>query len=95
MSKFLQFISTYPPYNLSDLSKVTLIRDELQKIVGHQSKLHITVADIGLDDCLGEVLDILNSYLDNEPGDEDIDMFPVTAHEMWQNAHDQHIAMHS
>jgi hypothetical protein len=94
MSKFLTFSSTNPPFVVSDLSKVVLIREELKKIVKHQQALDITRADIGLDDLLEEVIGLLDNYLDYDPTD-DIDPFPVTSHEMWQNAHEQHIALHS
>jgi hypothetical protein len=52
--------------------------------------------EIGLDNALYEVLEILDGYLDYEPSDDDMGGEPpMTLTEMHAGAWRQHVAMHS
>ena len=96
MSDHLKFITTHPPFRVNDLSKVDLIRRELRAIIAHQDRLDIMDTEIGLDDALYEVLEILDGYLDYEPSDEDIlGEPPITANEMHSAAWVEHQLAHS
>jgi hypothetical protein len=96
MSHHLKFLSTHPPFRVNDLSKVDLIRRELRAIIEHQDSLDIMDTELGLDDALYQVLEILDEYLDWEPSDDDMGGEPpMTMTEMHAGAWKQHIAMHS
>lgn len=96
MSHHLKFLSTHPPFRVNDLSKLDLIRRELRAIIEHQEKLDIVDTELGLDDALYQVLEILDEYLDWEPSDDDMGGEPpMTMTEMHAGAWKQHIAMHS
>ena len=96
MSHHLKFLSTHPPFRVNDLSKLDLIRRELRAIIEHQEKLDIVDTELGLDDALYQVLEILDEYLDWEPSDADLSGEPpMTLTEMHAGAWKQHVAMHS
>jgi hypothetical protein len=95
MSQHLKFISTHPPYRVSDENRLYLIRGELLKIVQHQNRLHFMDTTPGLSECAEEAYELLTEYLDYVPGDDDMDPTPVTAAEMHTAAWKQHIEMHS
>jgi hypothetical protein len=96
MSHHLKFLSTHPPFRVNDLSKVDLIRKELRSIIAHQDSLDIIDTELGLDDALYQVLEILDEYLDWEPSDADLGGEPpMTLTEMHAGAWKQHVAMHS
>jgi len=96
MSHHLKFLSTHPPFRVNDLSKLDLIRKELRAIIKHQDSLDIMDEELGLNDALYEVLEILDEYLDYEPSDEEMmGEPPMTMTEMHAGAWKQHLAMHS
>tara|TARA_R110002126_G_scaffold19202_4_gene72289 strand:- start:3325 stop:3615 length:291 start_codon:yes stop_codon:yes gene_type:complete len=96
MSHHLKFLSTHPPFRVNDYSKVDLIRRELRAIIKHQDSLYIEDTELGLENVLYEVLEILDGYLDYEPSDEDMGGEPpMTMAEMHAGAWEQHVAMHS
>ena len=96
MSHHLKFLSTHPPFRVNDLSKVDLIRKELRSIIAHQDSLDIIDTELGLDDAIYQVLEILDEYLDYEPSDDDMGGEPpITMTEMHAGAWKQHVAMHS
>jgi hypothetical protein len=96
MSHHLKFLSTHPPFRVNDYSKVDLIRRELRAIIEHQDSLHIEDTELGLENVLYEVLEILDDYLDYEPSDDDMGGEPpMTMAEMHAGAWKQHVAMHS
>ena len=96
MSHHLKFLSTHPPFRVNDLSKVDLIRKELRSIIAHQDSLDIIDTELGLDDALYQVLEILDENLDWESSDADLGGEPpMTLTEMHAGAWKQHVAMHS
>jgi len=96
MSNQLKFLSTHPPFRVNDYAKVDLIRRELRAIIKHQDNLHIEDTELGLENVLYEVLEILDGYLDYEPSDNDMGGEPpMTMTEMHAGAWKQHVAMHS
>jgi hypothetical protein len=96
MSHHLKFLSTHPPFRVNDYSKVDLIRRELRAIIKHQDSLYIEDTELGLENVLYEVLEILDGYLDYEPSDDDMGGEPpMTLTEMHAGAWKQHVAMHS
>jgi hypothetical protein len=96
MSNQLKFLSTHPPFRVNDYDKVELIRRELRAIIKHQDSLYIEDTELGLENVLYEVLEILDGYLDYEPSDDDMGGEPpMTMTEMHAGAWKQHVAMHS
>ena len=96
MSHHLKFITTHPPFRVGDYAKVELIRKELRKVAEHQNKLYIEDTELGLENTIYEVLDILDAYFDYEPSDEELlGEAPMTMGEMHANAWKQHVELHS
>jgi hypothetical protein len=95
MSNQLKFLSTHPPYRVSDEGKLDLIRRELLKIVQHQNELHLMDTTTGLSECAEEAYEVLTAFLDYVPSDDDVDPTPMTFAEIHTAAWKQHIEMHS
>jgi hypothetical protein len=94
MSHHLKFISTHPPFQVNNESKVDLIRRELRSIIASEGA--DPYADPRLENMLEEVLDLMDSYLDWEPSDEDLlGEPPMTADEMHSAAWAEHQLAHS
>ena len=95
MSNHLKFITTHPPFRVNDQTKVELIRQELERILKHQEKLHEMDTDYALETAVGEALEALEGYLDWGPSDDDlIGEPPITADEMHSAAWQEHLAAH-
>jgi len=94
MSDHLKFITTHPPFRVGNYSRLDLIRRELRNIIAIEGA--DPYADPRLENMLEEVLDLMDSYLDWEPSDEDImGEPPMTADEMHSAAWAEHQAAHS
>ena len=94
MSDHLKFITTHPPFRVSNLSKLELIRRELRIIAASESA--DPYADPYLEGMLCDVLDLMNGCLDWEPSDADLTGEPpLTADEMHSAAWKEHQLAHS
>jgi hypothetical protein len=94
VSDHLKFIATHPPFRVNNYSRLDLIRRELRSIIAREGA--DPYADPRLENMLEEVLDLMDSYLDWEPSDEDIlGEPPMTADEMHSAAWAEHQAAHS
>lgn len=94
MPASLQFNSV-TPYPVRDGTRLMLIRKELGDMIKRQGKLHQMDSDIYLEECITDLVDRLDEYLDYDPTPDYSGEPPLTSAEMHSAAWEQHRAMHS
>lgn len=94
MASFLEFKSTAPG-EVGDLTRLSLIRDELQVIYKRIMNRHEMDSDPYLESAVADALSALDEYFDYDPTDDMNGEPPLSASERWTTAHQEHIALHS
>lgn len=78
-----------------DISRVDAVRKLLRQI--HDREIHRSLYAMspGLAECLEEVIDRLDQFLDWEPSDADLTGEPpLSADERWRQSHAEHLEAH-
>ena len=94
MPSFIEFKSTAPG-EVGDLTRLELIRGELQVICNRMMNRHEIDSDPYLESAVTDALSALDEYFDYDPTDDMNGEPPLSASERWTSAHQQHRALHS
>jgi hypothetical protein len=94
MPSSIEFKSTAPG-KVGDLTRLELIRGELQVICNRMMSRHEMYSDPHLESAVTEALSALDEYFDYDPTDDMNGEPPLSASERWTSAHQQHRALHS
>ena len=94
MADSLQFVSSCnrPVY---DYTRLALINKELNAMLAREMKAPLEHQSQGLEDLLCEVTQLIEDWMDNEPGDDELcGEPPLTADEMHSAAWREHVELH-
>jgi hypothetical protein len=94
MQASLQFnsVNSYP---VGDITRLMLIRKELGEMDSRQGRLDIMDSCMHLEECITDLIDRLDEYLNYDPTPDYSGEPPLTSAEMHSAAWEQHRAMHS
>jgi hypothetical protein len=84
--------------SVPDCIRFSLIHKELEAMLVRQESLPMDVADHHFCNLLTDILEKIDAYINYEPSDSEMGYGsepPLSANERWNEAHKEHLELHS